>query len=157
MAKPVVQETGLNRPLKQFVTYRVLRLHLAMNAQSEDILARVAQVTLAQWRVLSMVGGGVSTSRGVVAATGFDPGYISKNIRKLELAGLIVAERLPEDRRTLLLTLTPEGKEIFDRTFPVMQARQEALLSGLNDAEKKMAFEIFSKLEDASKLRDFDI
>ncbi|MGB0505939.1 MAG: MarR family winged helix-turn-helix transcriptional regulator [Pikeienuella sp.] len=117
----------------------------------------MAKITLAQWRVLSMVGGGVNTSRGVVAATGFDPGYISKNIRKLELAGLIIAERLPEDRRTLLLTLTLEGKEIFNRTFPVMQARQEALLSGLNEEERKMAFEIFSKLEDASKQRDFEI
>lgn len=157
MAQAASSKNELKRPLKEFVTYRVLRLHLAMNAQSEDILGRVAKITLAQWRVLSMVGGGVNTSRGVVAATGFDPGYISKNIRKLELAGLIIAERLPEDRRTLLLTLTLEGKEIFNRTFPVMQARQEALLSGLNEEERKMAFEIFSKLEDASKQRDFEI
>jgi DNA-binding MarR family transcriptional regulator len=156
MAQPTTEHTEANRPFKRFVTYRVLRLHLAMNAQSEEILARVAQISLAQWRVLSMVGGGVTTSRGVVTASGFDPGYISKNIRKLELAGMITAERLPEDRRTLALQLTDKGAEIYERTFPIMQARQEAMLGSLTSAERDVVFNIIDKLEIATEQREFE-
>lgn len=144
------------RPLQQFLTYRVLKAHIALNAQAMAILEETSGLTLSQWRVVSFVGtGDARTSRAIVAATGLDPAAVSRSIRSLEDAGMLVAERLPEDRRTLALSLTDAGRAAFDRTLPVMQARQDALFAALDPEERSLILGALEKLELAAKRRDF--
>lgn len=145
-----------SRPIKQFLTYRLLKAHLALNAQASDILDRAAGITLGQWRVLAFIGAGdVRTSRAMAAASGLDPAQISRSLKALEADGLIKAERLPEDRRTLALALTDKGREAFDAILPIMQARQQHLLDALSPDERKMILGALEKLELASEQREF--
>lgn len=145
-----------SRPIHQFLTYRLLKAHLALNAQATAVLDQMAGITLGQWRVLAFVGSGdVRTSRAVTAASGLDPAQISRSLRALEKEGLIKTDRLPEDRRTLELSLTDKGREAFDAILPVMQARQRHLLDALSADERKMILSALEKLEIASERRDF--
>ena len=136
------------RPLAQFLTYRVARLHQALNAQAVSILSDVSGISLGQWRVMVMIGwGGVKTARELTRSTGFDPAFISRTVRSLEDAGLLRTERSSADRRVVNMELTEEGAKLHDRTLPHMQARQEALLAALAPEEREAIFGIIDKLE----------
>ena len=147
---------NLSRPIKQFVTYRLLKAHLALNAQASALLDKAAGITLGQWRVLAFIGAGdARTSRAVAAISGLDPAQISRSLKSLEAEGFILAERLPEDRRTLALSLTDQGREAFDTILPIMQARQQHLMDALSTEERKVILSALEKLEIASERREF--
>lgn len=144
------------RPLTQFLTYRILRLHHALNAQAVAVLSEVSGIGLGQWRVLAMVGaGGVMTARDLARATGLDPGFISRTVRSLEAAELLWTARSDADRRILTIGPTADGTALYARTLPFMQARQEALLDALSPDERAAIFGMIDKLENAARRRDF--
>ena len=121
------------------------------------MLDKTAGVTLSQWRVLAFIGAGdIRTSRALSSVSGLDPAQISRSLKALEEEGLIKADRLPEDRRTLELSLTEKGRGAFDDILPVMQARQQHLMDALSPDERKMILGALEKLELASERRDFD-
>lgn len=155
---PQVVEISENptRPIQQFLTYRLLKAHLALNAQASVVLDKAAGITLSQWRILAFVGAGdIRTSRALATVSGLDPAQISRSLKALETDGLIKADRLPEDRRTLALALTDKGRDVFDTILPVMQSRQQHLLDALSPEERKLIHGALEKLELASERRDF--
>lgn len=156
MAQTAEISENPTRPIQQFMTYRLLKAHLALNAQASAVLDKAAGITLGQWRVLAFVGSGdARTSRAVAAVSGLDPAQISRSLKTLEADGLIRTERLPEDRRTLALSLTDKGREAFDTILPIMQARQRHLIDALSPAERKVILSALEKLELASEEREF--
>jgi DNA-binding MarR family transcriptional regulator len=141
--------------LSDFLTYRILRAHHALNAQAVDLLSRRGQLTLGQWRVLALVGAGLAgTMKDVAVASTLDPAFISRTVRKLHQDGLMETRRPDEDRRQVELTLTGVGREIYDQILPVMQARQDALLEALDVEERRMIFSALEKIEVAASRRD---
>ena len=78
---------------------------------------------------------------------GVDPGLLSRSFRALELAGLIETRRPDHDRREVHAKLTRKGQAIFDKTIPLMSARQRALLDALDPNERAAIFKIIDKLE----------
>lgn len=156
MPQPAEISDTPSRPIKQFVTYRLLKAHLALNAQASEMLSKAAGITLGQWRVMAFVGAGDAlTSRAVAAVSGLDPAQISRSLKALEAGGLIKAKRLPEDRRTLALSLTEKGQSAFDKILPLMQARQQHLMNALSVEERKLILSALEKLEIASEQREF--
>ncbi len=156
MAAPKKSEPVERRPLRRFVSYRILRTHFALNAQATALLAENAGITLSQWRIMSFLGAReAQTSRDIVALSGLDPAIVSRAVKSLEEDALITVARLAEDRRTLALGLTAEGQAVFERTLPIMQARQEALLDALDPAEREAIISSLEKIELAAERRDF--
>ena len=155
-ADPTILDTP-QRDLTQFLSYRVVRLHHALNAQAGAILDKVAGVTLIQWRIINMIGSGVASSaRDIAQRSKIDPGLISRTIKGLEDGGFLTTTRQKQDRRVVILALTPRGQRIFDTTMPHMQARQAALFEALEPAEQAVIFGIFDKLECAAEQLEFD-
>lgn len=146
------------RHLPQFLSFRIARLHLALNAQATAVLAKEAEIGLGQWRLLSMIGSGAaSTTREVSARTGMDPAFVSRTLRSLETAGLVEAKRSQSDRRQINLELTEAGSVLYAKVLPRMQARQENLLRALEPRERDLVFRIIDKLEIAAEVREFDL
>ena len=142
--------------LTDFLSYRVVRLHHALNAQTASVLERVAGITLAQWRVLVMVGSGTATTaRDISRMSIVDPAMISRTTHALEEAGMLRARRPESDRRVLELSLTPKGREVYDRALPHMQARHGVLLEALDADERDAIYRILEKLEAAAAERGF--
>lgn len=59
-----------------------------------------------------------------------DKSNITAIVDRLESAGLVRRSPAPQDRRMILLTLTPEGRERHERIFAAHQDRIELLLHG---------------------------
>ncbi len=143
--------------LEGFITYRIARLHAALDRQAVQILKKVCGLRQSEWKVLLVLGGGAApTSTDIARLTRLDPAIISRTLRNLENDGLLVTERSKVDRRTVNLTLSERGWATFETTALHMQARQRALLASLTQEETELAWKIFDKLEIAAEQREFE-
>ena len=70
----------------------------------------------------------------------------TKRLDKLEEAGLIARGPDPHDRRAILITLTPAGKELIDGVTAAHLANEASLLEGLSAAEQRELAALLRKL-----------
>jgi DNA-binding MarR family transcriptional regulator len=70
----------------------------------------------------------------------------TKRLDKLEEAGLIARGPDPNDRRAILITLTPEGKDLIDGVTAAHLANEADLLKGLSAAEQRDLAALLRKL-----------
>ena len=145
------------RSLPQFLSYRIVKLHQALNAQASAILEEKAGITLGQWRIIAMIGTATAqTSRDLAQRSAMDPAFVSRTLRTMEDDGLVEISRAEHDRRMLVVSLSPKALRIFEETMPTMQARQQALLDALDPVEQDVVFRIIDKLELAAEQRAFE-
>lgn len=137
--------------LTQFLTYRLARAQARLNAQARRILKEVAGLSLSQWRILSLIGHqGEATSSELAKMFDIDKGLFSRNLKTLVRDGHVVSASDERDSRVGRLSLTGSGRDLFDRTLPVMRQRQEALRSGLTEDELTTLYAALEKLEAAA-------
>lgn len=64
-----------------------------------------------------------------------DPSRISRLVHRLVEMGLVNRRRLTDDRRVVMLSLTPEGEELVQRMDKLVQKFYEALTEGVSEAD----------------------
>ena len=64
-----------------------------------------------------------------------DPSRISRLVHRLVQLGLVGRRRLADDRRVVMLRLTPDGEEVVRRMDALVQEFYEALTEGVSDAD----------------------
>jgi DNA-binding MarR family transcriptional regulator/GNAT superfamily N-acetyltransferase len=97
--------------------------------------------TAAESRVLYEIahGGGI-TPKAIGATLGLDPGYLSRMVAKFERDGLVGRERSPDDGRSIVLTLTDQGRAYFANMDARSAALVERLVGGLSaDGQARLA------------------
>ena len=73
-------------------------------------------------------------------------GSMSEIMQKLESHGLIEKSRNPEDARSVMLSLSEEGRHTADENHVRWQEREDHLLDGLNSEEQKILARLCAKL-----------
>lgn len=153
---PLAVSDTAGNPLERLLSYRIARLHLAMEGQATEVLKKVSELTLGQWRIMVMLGElGTLSSKDLGQLTRIDGALISRTVRSLELEALITVSRPEHDRRLLLVTLTPEGETQYKRILPSMRARQKAHIESIDRDEREQLHSIIAKLEKAASIRSF--
>jgi DNA-binding MarR family transcriptional regulator len=76
---------------------------------------------------------------------------LSAAIHRLEELGYLQRKQMPRDRRTVALTLTPQGAKAMAETSVLDSARVEAVLAKLKRSERKRALEGLELLARASR------
>jgi DNA-binding MarR family transcriptional regulator len=71
----------------------------------------------------------------------------TKRLDRLEQAGLITREPDPQDRRGILITLTPEGIELIDALTAAHLENERRVLAGLSAAEQDRLAGLLRKLQ----------
>lgn len=96
---------------------------------------------------------GEASAVDIVKAMNFDKTTASRNIKRLISQGLI--ERKPDlnDARKSSLTLSKEGKRIYNEISQSVQLRNKAAISSLSKGELSILFEILEKLQDDADKR----
>lgn len=144
-------------PLQRFLTYRLSILTSKLNRQASAILAKASGLKLTEWRIIALlaVNGEMSGVR-IAEIAGIDPGLLSRTIFALEERQIVKSARSSADRRVVLVTLTRQGRSIYDKTLPHMLARQARLLASLTTAERALMFSIVEKLEIVADVDTFE-
>jgi DNA-binding MarR family transcriptional regulator len=76
---------------------------------------------------------------------------LSAAIHRLEELGYLQRKQIPRDRRTVALTLTPQGAKAMAETSVLDSARVEAVLARLKPSELRQALEGLELLARASR------
>lgn len=135
----------------QLVSYQVMQLNSKLNAQARTILAKHGDLSLAEWRVIRMIGLDPSlAAKQVRDIIGLDKGQFSKTVAALEQKGLIKVDPDPVDRRRIQLSLTKKGQATHTRIAPDIGQRNEHLLSQLSEREQSQFFKTLKKLDQAA-------
>jgi MarR family 2-MHQ and catechol resistance regulon transcriptional repressor len=64
----------------------------------------------------------------------------------LEARGLVMRRRAPEDRRIVVVHLTPPGRDLVERLFPAHADRVTRAFGALDEGEKRSLAELCRKL-----------
>ncbi len=115
------------------------RFHTKLvGALSEHLLA--SEYSLPQVRVLYEIAhaapDNVPTASTLGRDLGLDAGYLSRLLGGLETAGLLMRQAQPGNGKRLVLTLTPNGKQLISALEAASAGEIAALLRGLSDAEQ---------------------
>jgi DNA-binding MarR family transcriptional regulator len=111
--------------------YLVKRLELAIRARMDEAL-RPHGLTALQFTALTALRARDRLSSAQLARRSFvTPQTMNEMVRWLERHGHIARRRDPDNRRVLLLTLTPAGMELLDRCAPSVEAIEAEMLSAV--------------------------
>jgi DNA-binding MarR family transcriptional regulator len=109
-------------------------------------LARVdPSISVPTLRVLVMVGQAGSMSMGEIAdGLGVNPSNASRSCDRLLAAGLILREEHPEDRRRVVVELTPAGERLI---ADVMRHRADELAAIVSEMSPEAQRELMSAMD----------
>jgi MarR family transcriptional regulator, multiple antibiotic resistance protein MarR len=102
------------------------RVRLALLEALDRALAP-HNVTSAQYVILSTLASGADSASQICKGISYDAGAMTRMIDRLEQRGLLKRVRVADDRRTVKLQLTDEGKTL----YPKMRASAIEVINGL--------------------------
>ncbi len=117
-------------PLPEFDLFAFTPYRLAVAAKrTSDELARQYRdrfgITIPEWRVMvHLAHSGKVSVRDIEARVAMEKYEVSRAAKRLREAGLIERRENPEDRRLVILALTPEGHALMARILPMARAHQ---------------------------------
>lgn len=109
-------------------------------------------IGITDWRIMALLAAEpwIAAHR-ICNATGLDKAAVSRCLRGLKKASLIDIDPDRYDQRKQLVALTRKGVALHDRIVDLAVAREEALLEGLSDAERKTLLRLLMHMQE--KLR----
>jgi DNA-binding MarR family transcriptional regulator len=102
------------------------RVRLALLEALDRALSPL-NVTSAQYVILSTLASGADSASQICKGISYDAGAMTRMIDRLEQRGLLRRVRVADDRRTVKLQLTDEGKVL----YPKMRASAMEVINGL--------------------------
>ncbi|WIX99757.1 MarR family winged helix-turn-helix transcriptional regulator [Amycolatopsis mongoliensis] len=99
------------------------------------------------WQILiSLKTRPVANQRELADAVGIQGATLTHHLNGMEAAGLVTRRRDPDNRRVHLVTLTPEGEQLFLRLASAAIAHDERMRKGLSDAEIAQLADLLHRL-----------
>ncbi|UWQ93743.1 MarR family winged helix-turn-helix transcriptional regulator (plasmid) [Rhodobacteraceae bacterium M382] len=138
------------------IPFQIAQLHSALSTQAKAIISRHGDLNLAQWRIVRLVALDIAnTTTAVRKGAGIDKSQFSKMLGVLEDKGYLKLRPFEEDKRQHLIELTEKGRTSHDRLGPVLEARQEHLVSALTADEQATVLKAIKLLSEAAQKTDF--
>ena len=80
-------------------------------------------------------------TRVIAEEGGFSKATLSGVLKTLEGRGLVERERSPEDGRLVLVRLSPAGRRLMKRLFPLFNEQERAVVAGIPPKDRAAAAE----------------
>lgn len=109
--------------------------------QTNEGLSRIEYVVIYS---LALTPGG--QARDIASSSGFPKNSLSRAIAQLESLDLIERRADNEDRRGQSLYLTRRGHNLFSRTLPLFEQREQDMLAALTRSEQKTLATLLAKV-----------
>lgn len=143
---------------RNFMAFRIERVHARLTAQSQKILAERSGLTHRQWWIIAdMMAEKPRTATELAEIGDIDKGLLSRNLKALAEMGLVATESDPTDLRVQVISLTEKGREMHAHTVPVMRKRNEHLLRGIAREDLEATLRVLDQLEKAATRTRFDL
>jgi DNA-binding MarR family transcriptional regulator len=138
--------------LNAFFPYQLRRTHASINSCLSEVYEGRFGLTPPEWRVMAIIARDVQiTSREIVEASTIDKVAVSRAVTRLENKNLVERTLNQKDRRSVLLTLSPEGVAIYDAISVELLKIEKSLMQGLEDKERTDLIRLLNKIEKNAK------
>ena len=122
------------------------RVKMAMHEALDRELAPL-DITGAQFVILmNLASGEVDSASKLCKGVSYDPGAMTRMLDRLERKGLIRRARCGNDRRRVILELTPEGKAVYPKLVTSYVNVLNRFMHGLNKAEARQLETLLSRM-----------
>lgn len=122
--------------LEKLVTFRLSRLADTLERAANLAYGPQWDLTLTAWRTLAILGQHEPmTAQDISRRSRVDKGWISRSVARLESRGLVARVPNGKDNRSVLLSLTDEGRRMVAEIVPLSRHRHETLLSVLGEKD----------------------
>ncbi len=131
-------------PLPAFDLFGFTPYRLAVAAKhTSDELARQYRarfgISVPEWRVLvHLAHSGEVSVRDIEARVAMEKYEVSRAAKRLREAGLIERRENPQDRRLIILSLAPKGRDMMAELLPMAKAHQAELEHRLGPAFQQL-------------------
>ena len=140
---------------KVAMLHQLLKLTNRLMAPFSTHLAHRYRISLNEFRLLMTTGAlGRTASHELAELTGVNVMSVSRAVATLERHGRIEVVRDPANRRRKWLTLTPEGRRLYEIMRPQSEKVADYLFSELAPAEVGQLGKILTHLIDTLEARD---
>ena len=134
--------------LETFFPYRLAVLAEQVSLATAQVYRERFALTRDEWRVLAALAHqGEVRAADVKDRTTLDKMQVSRALARLEAQGLVERAPDPDDGRASRVRLLPAGTALYRKIVPMVQAREEYLLSDLTPQERKVFAAAIDKLE----------
>lgn len=125
----------------------IRRLHqVSTHVFATQTQAAGIKMTPVQFAALDAIKSNPNADQAQIALLiSYDRATIGGVIDRLEKKGLVTRQTSASDRRSREVRVTAKGAKMFNSTVPVVQALQNDILSGLNEAEKAQFLSLAAK------------
>ena len=136
------------KSVTDLLTYRLLRLSNTLGLYSSRRYRNQFDVTLPEWRVLSIIALLETTSaRDISRALATDKAWVGLTVQKLERRGFVRRVSDREDGRRTLVSLTRQGKDVHDAIMANARRRQRRLLGALGERDAETLIASLDRLQ----------
>jgi DNA-binding MarR family transcriptional regulator len=132
------ERDALRRRLEDLVPVRVVRIaEVIARLATETIEARVG-LRNTDLRLMNLLDGteGVTVNE-IGRLAHIDKGWVSRSLRELEKAGLVIRRHSREDSRHRKVSLSAKGATLLEEVRPLAMARERRLLEGIDEERFK--------------------
>lgn len=104
-------------------------------------------LTDAQWKpLLRLLLGTPGTAAALARDCHMDAGGLTRLLDRLQAKGLCRRERSKQDRRVVLIALTPAGRAVAEQLPAILAGMQQQLLQGFSAAEEAQLRDYLARL-----------
>jgi DNA-binding MarR family transcriptional regulator len=134
--------------LEKFFPYRITVLAEQVSLATAQVYRTRFALGRDEWRVLAALAHhGELRAADVKERTTLDKMQVSRALARLESDGLVARSPDPTDGRAWRVRVLPAGMALYRKIVPMVQAREEYLLSDLSAEEREVLSTALAKVE----------
>ncbi|MEM7346288.1 MAG: MarR family transcriptional regulator [Chloroflexota bacterium] len=138
--------------LAMAVASNVWRGAQELKGQMERSILREFDLNWASFSTLFIVWvWGPIETRDIAKSQNVTRGTVTSNVTLLEKRGLCLRRQSQTDRRLVLVELTPEGKCLIEKVFPLFNQGEKQFVSGLTQKEQNTLAFLLRKMIKSTK------
>jgi DNA-binding MarR family transcriptional regulator len=144
----VTRATIKGMELEKFFPYRIAVLAEQVSLATAQVYRTRFALGRDEWRVLAALAHhGELRAAEVKERTTLDKMQVSRALARLESDGLVARSPDPTDGRAWRVRVLPAGMALYRKIVPMVQAREEYLLSDLSAEEREVLSTALAKVE----------
>jgi len=134
--------------ITEFLPYQLVHLANKVSDDFANVYREQADLTTPQWRVMAHLAQSSFTAKQLIELARIDKSTISRAIKQLESRGLVELRADEKDKRSKVLFLTKEGREIYKKLSVSAKAWEKSLLKYLSEEERVILKAVLHKLNE---------
>ena len=133
--------------LDRTLTYRLHQLHKLTDADSQSAYPEQTGLSMSDGRCLTTIGTFEPLSvKELAEKANLNKGQASRAAQALADQALVLKADHPGDGRGVVLTLTPPGRQVFQRAMDLITQRNEQIFGCLTAKEQASLSALFDRL-----------